>query len=182
MGDSDLRLMWMMAPPAAVMCGSDVPLTIGARTGIQGSRPVRTQLPVEITLERADGELAAGHGSVVSSNLCYAVVDAGALSIAPSSVRLENSQLEVFPREEEAASDPAAPRRPGALADIIEVTPNRFQGLQTNKINGEVSFVVRMKELTAVLGSRLILRARVAGSSGSAKTVVEAISQPFEVV
>jgi hypothetical protein len=58
--------MWMMAPPAAVMCGVDIPLTIGTRSGAKGARPVRTSLPIEITLEHAGSAIRPQFGNIVS--------------------------------------------------------------------------------------------------------------------
>lgn len=59
---------------------------------------------------------------------------------------------------------------------------NSFTGLHTNKNSGEVSFIVKFIEMTSAIGSRFVLRARVAGAAGPAQTVVEAVSQPFGVL
>jgi len=49
----------------------------------------------------------------------------------------------------------------------------------TDKATGEVGFVVSIQELSADIGGRVVIRARVADGGGHAHTVVEAVSQPF---
>jgi hypothetical protein len=87
-------------------------------------------------------------------------------------------QFDLRPRATEAVSAAQPQRKP----KISPHHANSFLGLQTNKSTGEVSFSVKFKELTAAIGSKVVLRARVAASTGASQTVIEAVSQPFGIM
>lgn len=193
----------MMAPPSAVLCGSRFELKVGARTGVQGSRPVRTELPVEVTLELEDGTPLSGSQAVVrqpdgaptassparrsgSQAPCSRIERALIVSVeasgnychcGPSQCPVP-AQLTLEPSEDEGDGSTTS-RKPAPRQELKAVGPNHFRGLVTDKATGEVGFVVSIQELSADIGGRVVIRARVADGGGHAHTVVEAVSQPF---
>jgi hypothetical protein len=81
------------------------------------------------------------------------------------------------------AETPVASTKRGTPQVVELVANNRFCGLHTDASTGEVSFSVRVNALTSELGGPVVLRARAASSKDiAAKSVAEAISQPFRIV